>query len=94
MMLRLAFATSLMCPHDILLIDEVIGVGDAAFLAKARNRLTSVVERSRIVVFASHALDLVEGICNKAIYLREGHIAAFGPVGETISLYQKELASS
>ncbi len=94
MMLRLAFATSLMCPHDILLLDEVIGVGDAAFLAKARSRLTSVVERSRIVVFASHALDLIEGICNKVIHLREGGIAAFGPVDETISSYEKELASS
>ena len=94
MMLRLAFATSLMCPHDILLLDEVIGVGDAAFLAKARNRLTSVLEQSRIVVLASHALDLVGGICNKAIYLREGRIAACGPVGETISSYQKELTTS
>ena len=93
MMLRLAFATLLMCPHDVLLLDEVIGVGDSAFLAKARNRLTSVLERSRIVVFASHALDLIEAICNKALYLREGRIAAFGSVGETISCYRKDLAS-
>ena len=94
MMLRLAFATSFMCPHDILLLDEVIGVGDAAFLANARNRLTSIVERTRIVVFASHALDMIEGICNKAIYLRDGRIAAFGPVDETISFYKKQLAVS
>jgi ABC-2 type transport system ATP-binding protein/lipopolysaccharide transport system ATP-binding protein len=92
MMLRLAFATSLMCPHDILLLDEIIGVGDAAFLAKARSRLTCAVERARIVVFASHALDLIEGICNKAIYLRNGRVAAFGPVGDAIAFYQKDMA--
>jgi ABC-type nitrate/sulfonate/bicarbonate transport system ATPase subunit len=45
MMLRLAFATSLMCPHDILLLDEVIGVGDAAFISKAISRLTSGMSR-------------------------------------------------
>ena len=93
MMLRLAFATSLMCPHDILLLDEVIGVGDAAFISKAISRLTSVVEQSRIVVLASHALELIQGICNKAIYLRGGRIAAVGAVGETVSCYQRDLAN-
>lgn len=92
MMLRLAFATSLMCPHDILILDEVIGVGDAAFLTKARDHLMSAIERSGIVVLASHALDLIQGVCNKAIYLRDGRVAAFGPVTETVALYQKELA--
>ena len=93
MVLRLAFATSLMCPHDILLLDEIIGVGDAAFLAKARSWLTSVVEHSRVVVLASHALDLIETICNKAIYLRGGQVVAYGAVEETIALYQRDLAS-
>jgi ABC-type polysaccharide/polyol phosphate transport system ATPase subunit len=92
MMLRLAFATSLMCPHDILLLDEVIGVGDGAFLAKARDWLTTAMAQSQIVVLASHALDLVEGICNKAIYLRDGRIVAFGPVHEITSIYRRELA--
>lgn len=93
MMLRLAFATSLMCPCDILLLDEVIGVGDAVFLAKARNRLTSAVTQARIVVLASHALDLVEAICNKAIYLRDGSVTAFGPVHEVITSYRQEVAA-
>jgi len=92
MLLRLGFATSLMCPHDILLLDEVIGVGDAAFLAKARTRLISVAGQSPIVVLASHALDLVESLCDKAIYLHAGRVVAFGPVQETLALYRRELA--
>jgi ABC-type polysaccharide/polyol phosphate transport system ATPase subunit len=92
MMLRLAFATSLMSPHEILLLDEVIGAGDAAFLAKARNRMSSVVAQSRILVLASHALDLVEEMCNKAIYLREGRLAEFGSVHDIVSSYRRDLA--
>jgi ABC-type polysaccharide/polyol phosphate transport system ATPase subunit len=92
MVLRLAFSTSIMCPHDILVLDEVIGVGDAAFLAKARCRLMDVMAQSGIVVLASHALDLVESICNKVIYLREGSIAAFGPARETIAAYLADIA--
>jgi ABC-2 type transport system ATP-binding protein/lipopolysaccharide transport system ATP-binding protein len=94
MTLRLAFSISLMAPHDIMLIDEVIGVGDAGFIDKARARLTSAVARSRIVVVASHALDMLEGLCNKAIYLRQGRIVTFGPVAEVISAFRQDVRPS
>ena len=78
MILRLAFSISLMSPHEIMLIDEIIGVGDASFIGKARARLEGTFARSGIVVVASHAIDLIEGMCNKAIYLREGRMIEFG----------------
>ena len=93
MLLRLAFSISLISPHDIMLIDEVIGVGDASFIGKARAKLASTLAQCRIVVVASHALDLLEGICNKAIYLRDGHIVEFGPIGDVISTFGHEIAA-
>jgi ABC-2 type transport system ATP-binding protein len=93
MLLRLAFSISLISPHEIMLIDEVIGVGDAGFIGKTRAKLASTVNRSQIVVVASHALDLLTAMCNKAIYLREGRIIAFGPAGDVISMYDRDIAS-
>jgi homopolymeric O-antigen transport system ATP-binding protein len=94
MLLRLAFSISLISPHDIMLIDEVIGVGDASFLGKTRAKMADAVNRSQIVVVASHALDLLTAMCNKAIYLREGRIIAFGPVADVISTYRLDTAAS
>ena len=92
MILRLAFSISLMSPHEIMLIDEVISVGDASFIGKARATLESALAQSRIVVVASHAIDLIEGMCNKAIYLREGRIISFGPVSDVVSTFKRDIA--
>ena len=93
MLLRLAFSISLISPYDIMLIDEIIGVGDGSFIGKARTKLVSTLAQSRIVVVASHALDLLESLCNKAIYLRDGHIVEFGPVRDVISTYRHEITA-
>src|SRR5690606_24573712 len=87
MMLRLAFAVSISAPHEILLIDEVVGAGDAVFLAKARARVDETISRSRILVTASHSTDLLRKWCNKGIYLKGGRIAAMGPIGEVLDAY-------
>ncbi len=92
MVLRLAFSASLMTPHDIMLLDEVIGVGDANFMQKARARLDDVLARSRIVVVASHSVDLLESMCNKGIYLRDGCLVECASIGETVSAYRRDIA--
>lgn len=94
MILRLAFSISFMAPHEIMLLDEVIGVGDASFISKATAKLTGVIAQSRIVVVASHAIDLIEGICNKALYLREGRIVKFGPVDDVVSTFKRDIAAA
>jgi ABC-2 type transport system ATP-binding protein/lipopolysaccharide transport system ATP-binding protein len=70
MMLRLAFAIATVRDPEILLLDEIIGVGDATFFDKAFNRLQGVIARSRILFVASHADAILKQLCDKAIWLR------------------------
>jgi lipopolysaccharide transport system ATP-binding protein len=74
MFARLAFAISTTLENDILLIDEGIGAGDASFRQKAEDRITSLFQRSSIVILASHSEDLIERFCNRRIQLERGRI--------------------
>lgn len=84
MMMRLAFAVATSIQPDILVMDEVIGVGDAAFLTKANLRLNKLIEQSNIVVLASHSEEIVRKICNKVIVLDCGKIKQFGKIDEIL----------
>jgi ABC-2 type transport system ATP-binding protein/lipopolysaccharide transport system ATP-binding protein len=88
MVLRLAFAIATVRAPDVLLIDEVIGVGDLKFFAKAFDRLQGVVERSSILFVASHADDILRLLCNKAIWLQNGTLMAYGEINEVIAAYR------
>jgi ABC-type polysaccharide/polyol phosphate transport system ATPase subunit len=79
--------------HDIIFLDEWIGAGDAEFLNKARQRLKSQVEGSKIVVVATHNMKMVRRLCNKAILLEKGVILGDGPTKEIIDLYRKRIDS-
>src|SRR5262249_10715165 len=81
---RLAFAISTCIEPEILLLDEVVGAGDAAFIAKARQRLEALVARAGILVLASHSDSLVRQFCNKAILLDQGSVVATGPISEVM----------
>lgn len=87
MMLRLAFAVCTSIEPEILLMDEWIGVGDAAFMEKAERRLRALVERSGILVIASHSSDLIRRTCSKAVLMEAGRLRAAGPVDEVLNLY-------
>ncbi|WP_207477559.1 ABC transporter ATP-binding protein [Arenibaculum pallidiluteum] len=87
MTLRLAFAVATASHPEILLMDEWLLAGDAHFLEKARRRLTDFVERSSILVLASHTETLLTEWCDKAILMERGAMLAFGPVQEVIALY-------
>ncbi len=89
MRIRLAFAISTALDPEILLLDEVIGVGDAAFLDKANKRLKEFQERAKIVFVASHSNQVIRDMCNKAIWLDSGKQMMVGPVEEVISAYEK-----
>lgn len=75
MVVRLAFAISTAIRTDILLLDEWLSAGDASFLEKSEKRMKEFVSASSILVFASHAPDLLINWCNKAIVLEKGEIA-------------------
>ena len=89
MMVRLAFAISACIQPDILLIDEVFGAGDAEFMDKARSKMISLLNSSRIVVFASHSPQLIEEFCNKVLVLDAGQVAFYGPIEDAKRLYPK-----
>ena len=89
MLLRLAFAVSTCVQPEILLMDEWIGVGDAAFVEKAERRLESLVSRAGILVLASHNLALLERVCATGIFLDAGRVRAIGPIGEVLRKYEQ-----
>ncbi|WP_054063797.1 ABC transporter ATP-binding protein [Pseudomonas sp. RHF3.3-3] len=84
MQLRLIFAISTLYSSDILLIDEVFGVGDESFQEKARQRMESMMHRSKIVVMASHSKELLNKFCNKTIRLESGSIVAIESIKESV----------
>jgi ABC-2 type transport system ATP-binding protein len=91
MMLRLAFAIATVREPEILLLDEIIGVGDAAFFAKAFTRLQNVVARSRILFVASHADGILRLLCDKAIWLDHGSLQAYGDIDSVLAKYRAEI---
>lgn len=91
MMLRVAFAVATAVHADVLLMDEWVLAGDAAFQSKAEQRLTSLVQSASIMVLASHNLEIVQNWCTKAAYIKNGTIRFVGSVEEAIDRYQADI---
>jgi ABC-type polysaccharide/polyol phosphate transport system ATPase subunit len=91
MMVRLAFAISTAVTPEILIMDELIGAGDAAFMAKAEERLNRLIGSTRILVIASHADIMLHRLCNKAALMEEGRLKMIGPVDEVLAAYSEGL---
>ena len=81
MQLRLLFAVSTMYPSDILLIDEVFGVGDESFQDKAKQRMEKMMDHAKIVVLASHSRDIIAKFCNKTLRMEAGRIVEWHVTG-------------
>lgn len=90
MTLRLLFSIATSVNSDILLMDEWIAVGDADFIERANKRLHGVVNRSKILVFASHNPDYLKAVCNRAVLLEAGRIVAEGSVDEVLKCYKSD----
>jgi|HubBroStandDraft_4_1064222.scaffolds.fasta_scaffold54469_2 lipopolysaccharide transport system ATP-binding protein len=93
MLVRLAFAIATSVTSDILLFDELIGAGDARFIARAEERLRSFVERSNIVVVASHSRAILDKWCNRLFLLEHGKLVADGGVQDVLKEYDRRLAA-
>lgn len=89
MIVRLAFAISTMIEGDIILLDEVFSVGDANFVAKARNRIMNIIEKAKILVFVTHDLGSIEEICNRVLWVDDGNIVMDGEPSTVIKEYLK-----
>jgi homopolymeric O-antigen transport system ATP-binding protein len=89
MLVRLGFAIATAIDPEILLLDEWLGAGDARFAARAAKRVEAMIERSSIMVLASHSDDLIRRMCNRAILLDHGRILADGPATDVIEMYMR-----
>jgi lipopolysaccharide transport system ATP-binding protein len=87
MLLRLAFSVSTSISADILIMDEWLSVGDGGFAERAGQRLRDLVEKSEILVIASHSRGLIEETCNKVVWLEHGVIKKTGTVDEVVPEY-------
>jgi lipopolysaccharide transport system ATP-binding protein len=84
---RLGFSVAAHLDPEILIIDEVLAVGDRAFQQKAYDRIQEIVNRDITVVLVSHQLERVAQLCSHAVLLSQGEVACAGPVDEVISAY-------
>ena len=87
MAMRLGFAVATHLEADILLVDEVLAVGDRAFQAKCLARMSELRSRGRSIVVVSHDLDLIQRFCDRALLLVDGHVAAEGKTREVAERY-------
>lgn len=93
MRVRLAFAVSTAVEAEILLLDEVMGVGDASFMHKAQQRLQDLHSRAEIVVLAMHSNAEIRRVCNKVLWMDNGQVKMFGPTEEVVSAYEQFVSS-
>lgn len=86
---RLAFSIATMVEPQILIIDEVLSVGDAKFQQKSREKMKSLLNEDATVLFVSHSTQQVREICDRAIWLKKGELISYGPVDEVCDAYEE-----
>lgn len=94
MIVRLAFSTAIQTNPEILLLDEVLAVGDEEFQKKSYSVFKDLKKRGVTIVFASHDLDAVEKFCDRTIYLKKGKLAGIGKSKIIINRYRKDSSLS
>jgi ABC-type polysaccharide/polyol phosphate transport system ATPase subunit len=85
---RLAFAIATDVKPDVLIVDEVLSVGDESFRGRSLDRIGYLMDGGTSVVMVSHGLSMVEDLCERAIWLDRGHVKASGPVSDVVSAYR------
>ncbi|OPY57411.1 MAG: Teichoic acids export ATP-binding protein TagH [Pelotomaculum sp. PtaU1.Bin035] len=88
MYIRLAFAVAMHLEPDILLIDEILAVGDTAFQKKCLRQIESLAREGRTIIFVSHNNDVIKKICKSALWLKNGRLVKTGAADEVIKDYE------
>ncbi len=94
MQARLAFSIATALDPGILLLDEGIGAADARFADKASRRVNEMMEKTEILVLASHSDDLIDSMCDKAALMHHGRLLELGPVESVLRAYRRIVANS
>jgi len=88
MSMRLAFSVAIAADPEVLLIDEVLGVGDQAFYARCLEKIRSFQASGKTIVLASHSAELITMLCQKALWMEKGRVALQGPAAEVVAAYR------
>jgi len=91
---RLAFSIATEIDPEILLIDESLGAGDAAFVDKAKARIRGLLDRSNVVVIVSHDMTALRDMCTRGIRMKQGRLVDDGPIDEVIDRYLAETTAA
>nr|WP_172247703.1 ABC transporter ATP-binding protein [Saccharibacillus endophyticus] len=87
MLARLGFSISTVTQPDILIIDEILSVGDYKFQEKCEIRIHEMIQGGTTILFVSHSMEQVKEICNKAVYIEKGHVLEYGDVHQICDRY-------
>lgn len=87
MLARLGFSIATVHTPDILIVDEILGVGDFKFQEKCQERMSEIIESGATIIFVSHSIEQVKELCQKVLWLQEGKMVLSGSVEEVCSLY-------
>ncbi len=92
MLVRLAFAIATATEPEVLLVDEVLSVGDLAFVNKAKERMRQMMRKSSLMVLVSHDLESVMEFCTRALWMEHGRVLMDGPPKDVVAAYQASIA--
>jgi ABC-type polysaccharide/polyol phosphate transport system ATPase subunit len=87
---RLAFSVSTQIQPEIVILDEVLGVGDESFQKKSYFRIKKLIDNGTIVVIVSHSAAVIEQLCNRAVYLNKGELICDGTPRQVLAHYQRD----
>lgn len=87
---RLGFAVATNVEPDVLIIDEILGVGDFQFSIKCEARIKELMSEGTTVLLVSHSIDTIRAMCSRALLLEKGEMVCVGPVDEVCQIYQQE----
>jgi ABC-type polysaccharide/polyol phosphate transport system ATPase subunit len=91
MMVRLAFSIATAIEPEILLVDEILSVGDTAFQQKAHQRMREMMAKARLIVMVSHDLSSLAKFCDRGLWMDHGQVRLIGPIAEVIGAYRKSV---
>lgn len=91
MMVRLAFSIATAIEPEILLVDEVLSVGDMSFMAKAQLRMREMMSKAQLIVVVSHDLTSLQKVCERGVWMDHGRIRQEGPMGQVIAAYTESV---
>ena len=91
MVAKLAFSISTIVDPEVLIVDEILAVGDIKFQEKSKNKMMSMIKGGTTVLYVSHSIDTIKELCNKVIWLDHGKIVKIGEANEVCDEYYKKL---